>query len=37
MEQYVALDVSLQKVAICVLNASGHVVLEAEVASDPGL
>ena len=36
MEQYVALDVSLQKVAICVLNASGHVVLEAEVASDPG-
>ena len=37
MEQYVALDVSLQKVAICVLNASGHVVLEAEVASEPGV
>jgi predicted NBD/HSP70 family sugar kinase len=36
MEQYVALDVSLQKIAVCVLNASGRVVIEAEVASEPG-
>jgi len=37
MEQYVALDVSLQKIAVCVLNASGRVVIEAEVASEPGV
>ena len=37
MEQYVALDVSLQKIAVCVLNASGRVVVEAEVASEPGV
>jgi transposase len=35
MEQYVALDVSLQKTAVCVLDASGRVVIEAEVASEP--
>jgi hypothetical protein len=37
MEQYVALAVSLQKIAVCVLNASGCVVIEAEVASEPGV
>ena len=37
MEQYVGLDVSLQKIAVCVLNASGRVVIEAEVASEPGV
>jgi transposase len=36
VEQYVALDVSLQKIAICVLTASGRLVIEAEVASEPG-
>jgi transposase len=36
VEQYVALDVSLQKIAVCVLTASGRVVIEAEVASEPG-
>ena len=37
MEQYVALDVSLQKIAVCVLNASGRVVIEAEVGYEPGV
>jgi hypothetical protein len=37
MEQYVGLDVSLQKIAVCVLNASGRVVIEAEVGSEPGV
>ena len=35
MDQYVALDVSLQKTAVCVLNASGSVVIEAELPSEP--
>jgi hypothetical protein len=35
VEQYVALYVSLQKIAVCVLAASGRVVIEAEV--DPSL
>ena len=34
-QQYVALDVSLQKTSICVLNSSGRVIVEAEVASAP--
>jgi transposase len=36
VEQYVALDVSLQKIAVCILTASGRVAIEAEVASEPG-
>src|SRR5438270_4189245 len=35
VDQYVALDVSLQKTAVCVLNASGSVVIEAELPSEP--
>src|SRR5438874_11517090 len=35
VDQYVALDVSLQKTAVCVLNASGSVVIEAELQSEP--
>src|SRR5256885_3550102 len=35
VDQYVALDVSLQKTAVCVVNASGSVVIEAELPSDP--
>jgi transposase len=33
--QYVALDVSLQKTAVCVLNVSGRVLVEADVPSEP--
>jgi hypothetical protein len=35
--QYVALDVSLQKTAVCVLNVSGRVLVEADVPSEPGM
>ena len=35
MDQYVALDVSLQKTAVCVLNVSGRVFIEADVPSEP--
>ena len=35
MDQYVALDVSLQKTAVCVLNVSGRVLIEADVPSEP--
>ncbi len=34
-QHYVALDVSLQKSAVCILNTSGRVVIEAEVPSEP--
>ena len=33
VDQYVALDVSLQKTAVCVLNVSGRVLIEADVPS----
>lgn len=35
MDQYVALDVSLQKTAVCVLNVWGRVLIEADVPSEP--
>jgi hypothetical protein len=35
VDQYVALDVSLQKTAVCVLNVSGCVLIEADVLSEP--
>ena len=35
MDQYVALDVSLQKTAVCVLNVSGRVLIEADAPSEP--
>jgi transposase len=35
VDQYVALDVSLQKTAVCVLNVSGRVLIEADVPSVP--
>lgn len=35
MESYVGLDVSLEKTAICVVDGSGHVIKEGEVASNP--
>jgi transposase len=36
VDQYVALDVSLRKTSVCVLNSLGRVVIEAEVPSEPG-
>ena len=36
MDQYVALDVSLRKTSVCVLNSLGGVVTEADVPSEPG-
>jgi transposase len=36
VDQYVALDVSLQKTSVCVLNGSGRIVIEADVPSEPG-
>lgn len=36
MDQYVALDVSLRKTSVCVLNSLGRVVIEADVPSEPG-
>ena len=35
MEHYVALDVSLKEVSVCVLNESGGVVFEGKTAADP--
>src|ERR1700759_2001220 len=32
---YVALDVSLQKTSVCILNGTGRVIIEAEVPSEP--
>ena len=36
MDQYVALDVSLRKISVSVLNSRGRVVTEADVPSEPG-
>ena len=36
MDQYVALDVSLKEVSVCVLDAKGIVVFEGRSPSDPG-
>src|SRR5690348_1580426 len=35
MDQYVALDVSLKEVSVCVLGADGTLVYEGRTASDP--
>ena len=35
MEHYVGIDVSLELSSLCVLDASGKVVREAKVASEP--
>src|SRR5271156_3554146 len=32
---YIALDVSLHKTAVCILNGTGRVIIEAEVPSEP--
>jgi transposase len=35
MEQYVALDVSLKEISVCVIDVAGAVVFEGKVAADP--
>ena len=35
MEHYVGIDVSLESASICVVDASGRIVREAKVASEP--
>ncbi|WP_158802556.1 IS110 family transposase [Acidisoma sp. L85] len=37
MEQYAGIDVSLESVSICVVDASGRIIREAKVASEPGV
>ena len=37
MEQYAGIDVSLEGVSICVMDASGRIIREAKVASEPGM
>ncbi len=36
MKHYVGLDVSLNEVSICVVDADGAVIAEAKVATEPG-
>ena len=35
MEHYVGIDVSLERSSVCVVDATGKIVLEAKVASEP--
>ena len=35
MEQYAGIDVSLESASVCVVEASGRVLREAKVASEP--
>ena len=35
MEQYAGIDVSLESASVCVVDASGRIVREAKVASEP--
>ena len=35
MEQYVALDVSLREISVCVIDGKGAVVFEGKTAADP--
>jgi transposase len=35
MEQYAGLDVSLESVSVCVVDASGRIVREDKIASEP--
>ncbi|MCI0754813.1 IS110 family transposase, partial [Roseomonas vastitatis] len=37
MEQYVALDVSLKEISVCVIDAAGAVVFEGKSAAEPAL
>lgn len=37
MEQYAGIDVSLESVSICVVDASGRIVHEAKVACEPAV
>jgi transposase len=35
MEQYAGIDVSLESASVCVVDASGRIIREAKVASEP--
>jgi len=35
MEQYAGIDVSLESASVCVVDASGRILREAKVASEP--
>ena len=35
MEQYVALDVSLKEISVCVIDSKGAVTFEGKVAAEP--
>ena len=35
MDHYVGIDVSLDQSSVCVVDATGHIVREAKVASEP--
>ncbi len=37
MEQFVALDVSLKEISVCVIDGKGAVVFEGKIAADPAL
>ena len=37
MEQYVALDVSLKEVSLCVIDGKGAVTFEGKVAAEPAM
>ena len=35
MEQYVALDVSLKEISVCIIDSNGDVVFEGKTAAEP--
>ena len=35
MEQYVALDVSLKEISVCIVDSNGEVVFEGKTAAEP--
>jgi hypothetical protein len=37
MEHYAGIDVSLESASVCVVDASGRILREAKVASEPGV
>src|SRR6266571_7173743 len=37
MEQYVALDVSLKEISVCIVDSNGEVVFEGKTAAEPAI
>ena len=35
MEQYVALDVSLKEISVCIIDSKGEIVFEGKTAAEP--